>query len=446
MSPPRPETRYVSVGDADVAYQVVGEGPPDLVYFCPLGSNIDLLWGSSFVPEFVDRVASSCRLILFDRRGTGVSDPVARDALPTWETLSEDVGVVLDDVGITRAAILASAETGPMAILYAAAHPQRVTALSLVNSHARYIADDDYPIGFSPKTLDAFVRMTARGWGSLDYARIVIPSRADDLEFLEWTAMSMRSSATPRNAAAQYAYLLRNIDVRQVLPVVQAPTLVLHVRDAEYPPLAFGRYLAEHIEGAKLVELPGADSGMAGEHMEMLAEELVEFLTGERPVEIDRILTTVLFTDIVGSTKHAATLGDRRWRALLDKHDRTVREQLRRFRGREIKTTGDGFVAAFDGPARAIRCAVSTVEVTRSQGIELRVGMHTGECEVRGDDLAGLAVHIAARVGASACSGEVLVSSTVKDLVEGSGLEFEDRGEQELKGVPGRWRLYAVAD
>lgn len=444
MSVPCSETRYVSVGDADVAYKVVGEGPRDLLYFSPLGGNLDLLWGPAFQADFVGQLAASCRVILFDRRGTGVSDAVPRNVIPTWENLSEDAGVVLDVVGAERAAILATAETGPMAVLFAATHPDRVSALALANTYARYLADLDYPMGFAPDAFEHLLQMTLDQWGSIEFAKFAVPSRSDDVDFLEMVAMTMRSSATPRNAVAQYEYLAHNIDVRSVLPLIQVPTLVLHTRETPWPTLEIGRYLAQHIDGAKLVELPGADIGMAGDHMEALTEELVEFLTGERPVEINRILTSVLFTDIVDSTAQAAALGDRRWRALLDAHDQTVRVQLQRFRGREIKTTGDGFLAAFEGPARAIRCAQSIVEATRSHGIELRAGMHTGECEVRGEDLGGLAVHIAARVGATAVAGEVLVSSTVKDLVAGSGLSFENRGEHDLKGIPGKWRLFAV--
>jgi class 3 adenylate cyclase len=259
-------------------------------------------------------------------------------------------------------------------------------------------------------------------------------------------ARQFRCGATPRTAAAQYNYMLRNMDVRQALPLIQAPTLVLHVRENPLLPIDHGRYLAEHIAGATLVELPGADSGITPANFS-LVDDIAEFLTGERPmVEVDRILTTVVFTDIVGSTTMAASLGDKRWRALLDAHDRTVREQLRRFRGREINTTGDGFLASFDGPARAIRCAQAITQATATHGIELRVGLHTGECEVRGNDLGGLAVHIAARVGALAGRGEIVVSGTVKDLVVGSGIEFSERGEHELRGVPGSWKLFAVVD
>ena len=444
MTEPRPETRYAAVGETDVAYQVVGNGPPDLLYFSPLGNNIDLIWDSPDAAEFFNGLPSFCRLIAFDRRGTGLSDGVARNAIPTWEDLSEDVGAVLNAVGVRQTAILATAETGPMALLFAAMHPDRVSALALVNSYARLVASDDYPIGVSSELLDSFVEMTRTKWGTWDFARLAIPSRADDVQTLDHVAKSMRSSATPRNAAAQYSYLINNIDARPFLKLIQVPTLVLHIRHHLLCPISLGRYLAEHIEGAKFVELPGSDIGLAGENVPYIAEELAEFLTGERPVEIDRVLTTVLFTDIVDSTGLAASFGDRRWRTLLDAHDRAVREQLRRFRGREIKTTGDGFLASFDGPARAIRCARSIIDATAELRIELRAGLHTGECEIRGEDLGGLAVHIAARVGSLAGPCEVLVSGTVKDLVVGSGVDFTDKGEHELKGVPGSWKLFAL--
>jgi class 3 adenylate cyclase len=438
----RPETRYAPVGETDVAYQVIGRGPPDLLYFSPLGSNIDLVWDSPDAIEFFGRLASFCRLILFDRRGTGVSDPVPRNSIPTWEDLSEDAGAVLDAVETPRAAILATAESGPMALLFAAMHPDRVGALVLVNSYARFLSSDDYPIGVSREMADLILKMVLNGWGTRAFAQTAVPSRSDDPELLDFVAKSMRSSATPRNAVAQYEYMQRNIDARQVLPLIQAPTLVLQ-SDNDFMPPALGLYVVEHIEGAKFVALPGSDIGLAGDHAVTIADEMAEFLTGERPVEINRILATVLFTDIVNSTGRAAALGDRRWRTLLDSHDRAVREQLRRFNGREINTTGDGFVASFDGPARAIRCALAIVDAVGP--LELHIGLHTGECEVRGNDLGGLAVHIAARVSALAAGGEVLVSGTVKDLVVGSGIAFEERGEHELKGVPGTWRIFAAA-
>jgi class 3 adenylate cyclase/alpha-beta hydrolase superfamily lysophospholipase len=439
-----PETRYVSVGDADVAYQVLGDGPPDLLLFNGLGSHLELAWQVPDLSEFFTRMASLGRFILFDRRGTGMSDGVPRDAIPTWEDLAEDAGAVLDAVGSPPAVILAQSETGPMALLFAAMHPHRVTALVLVSTYARYQVADDYPIGISTAAIDAIVAMIQREWGTPELVRRAMPSRANDAEYLERAGMMIRSAATPRTAAAQYDYLLRHLDVRSALPLIQAPTLVLNARDSVLFPAEQGRYLAEHIEGAKFVELTGPDMGFMADSTASLAGEIAEFLTGERPVEIERILATVLFSDIAQSTATAASLGDRRWRSLLDAHDRAVREQLRRFHGREINTTGDGFLASFEGPARAIRCAEAILEATRALGIEVRAGLHTGECDVRGDDLGGLSVHIAARVADQARPGDVTVSSTVKDLVVGSDIEFSDRGDHELKGVPGTWRLFAV--
>ena len=349
----------------------------------------------------------------------------------------------MDAAGSQRTAIFAVGDGGPLAILFAAMHPERVSALVLYDTWARLLVADDYPIGEPSEVIDARVDMLVTGWGTPDFVRGVCPSLADDAEYVRLCSKSIRSSATPRTAAAQYGYTLRS-DVRQALPLVQAPTLVLHASESPMLSVAFGRYLAEHIDGATFVEVPGADLVPSPANA-VVTDEVAEFLTGERPVlEVDRILTTVLFTDIVGSTERAASVGDQRWREVLDAHDRAVRDQLRRFRGREINTTGDGFVASFDGPARAIRCAEAIVQAVGRIGVELRAGLHTGECEVRGGDLGGLAVHIAARVGALAAPGEVLVSGTVKDLVAGSGIEFTARGEHELKGVPGIVKLFAV--
>jgi len=439
-----PETRYVAVGDADVAYQVLGEGPFDLLYSYGLGSHIELFWESPALAGFLTRLASFSRLIAFDRRGSGASDGVPRNAIPTWEQWTEDIVAVLGAAGSKRTAILAAVDAGPVAILFAAMHPEMVSALVLLNMSARYMEADDYPIGASPDAVDAFVEMFAAGWGTSAFSLLANPSLADDPELTHFITRMFRSSATPRSAAAQYDYILRSVDVRQVLPLIQCPTRVLHVKQALFLPIEHGRYLAEHIDGATFVELPGGDLGATPANY-VVTDEVAEFLTGERPiVEVERILTTVLFTDIVGSTERAASLGDQRWRALLDAHDGTVRERLNRFRGREINTTGDGFVASFDGPARAIRCAQAIVEATARLGVEVRMGLHTGECEVRGDDLGGLAVHVAARVGALATPGQVLVSGMVKNLVVGSGIEFDDRGEHQLKGVPDSWRLFAV--
>jgi class 3 adenylate cyclase len=439
----RPQTRYVEVAGAEVAYQVVGHGPPDVVYVAGF-SHIDLRWEDPVWAAFLERLASFSRLILFDRRGTGASDAIPDTAMLTWEEWVDDLQAVLDAARSERTVVFAECDGGPTGLLFTAMQPDRVSALILANATARRLRADDYPIGRAPEAVDELVAMWRAAWGTPDVVPRVFPSRANDPDFQQWGAKYLRAMATPRNAAAQFRYIIESLDAREALPLIQVPTLVLHTKDNLAFTIEEGRYLAEHIGGAKFVELPGGDLQVAS--LPTALEELVEFLTGERPpVEVDRILTTLLFTDIVGSTERAAALGDHAWRTLLDAHDSMVRYQLRRFRGKEINTTGDGFLACFDGPARAIRCALAIGDATRALGIELHQGLHTGECEVRGDDLGGLTVHIAARVGASAAAGEVLVSSTVKDLVAGSGIEFGDRGEHKLKGVPGTWALFAVS-
>jgi class 3 adenylate cyclase len=362
--------------------------------------------------------------------------------MPTWEAWADDVQAVLDAAGSERAVVLAENDGGATGLLFTAMHPERVAALILSNTTARRLRADDYPIGMAPEAVDDLVEATRAAWGTPDAVAMAWPSRANDPEFVQLGARVLRAFATPKNAAAQVRYIIENLDARGALPLIQVPTLVLHWDNLVYP-IEQVRYLADHIDGAKFVELPAGDGFVAASAPAM--DEIVEFVTGERPeVEVDRILTTLLFTDIVSSTERAASLGDRAWRSLLDAHDRTVREQLRRFRGQEINTTGDGFLACFDGPARAIRCSQAIVGATTRLGIELRIGLHTGECEVRGADLAGLAVHVAARIGSLARPSEVLVSSTVKDLVAGSGIEFSDGREQELKGAPGTWTLFSI--
>jgi class 3 adenylate cyclase len=390
---------------------------------------------------FLERLASFSRLILFDRRGTGASDAVPDTAMPTWEDWADDVRAVLDAAGSDRTVVLAENDGGPAGLLFTSMHPERVSSLILANTTARHLRADDYPVGIAAEALNDRVEMWKAVWGTPDLVPFVFPSRINDPEVGQWVAKLMRASATPRSAAAQLRYIVESLDAREALRLIQVPTLVLHSKNNMIFSIEEGRYLADHIEGAKFVEVPGGDFYVA--FLPTAVEEVVEFLTGERPeVEVDRILTTLLFTDIVGSTERTASMGDQAWRSLLDAHDRTVRDHLRRFRGKEINTTGDGFLASFDGPARAIRCALAISESTRPLGIDLHLGLHTGECEVRGDDLGGLAVHVAARIGSLAAPGEVLVSGTVKDLVAGARIDFVDRGQHELKGVPGTWRLY----
>jgi class 3 adenylate cyclase len=435
-------TRYVAVGDADVAYQVAGDGPADLLFCYGLGSHLELNRQVPTVAQFQDRLASFSRLIMFDRRGMGASDGVPRNAVPTWEEWAEDVAAVMDATKSERPTIFAAIDSGPMALLFASMHPDRVSGLVLLNTGARFVEADDYPIGAPLESVDLLVQTMTESWGTEEFVAIANPSA--DTEFLARTAPVMRASATPRTAAAMMANLLSS-DVREVLPLISVPTLVLQSSGQPLTPQEQGRYLAEHIPGAVFVSLPSQDLSFTAANL-VIADEIAEFLTGERPeVEIERVLTTVLFTDIVDSTRRAASVGDHQWRVLLDEHDRLVRDELRRFRGREINTRGDGFVASFDGPARAVRCGVAIRDRVAEIGLEVRVGIHTGEVEVRGDDIGGVSVNTAARIQAIAEPGSVYVSRTVVDLVAGSELAFRDVGEHQLKGLPGTWRVYAVS-
>jgi class 3 adenylate cyclase len=438
-----PVTRYAASGDLQIAYQVIGEGPRDLVVVPGFVSNVELLWEEPGVERFLERLASFARVVLYDKREQGLSDRLGR--VPTLEDGLDDVMAVMDAAGASKAAVFGYSEGGPLATLFAAAHPERVTALVLYGSYARILQAPDYPVGISEQVLDAWLRVLQEGWGGPVGLEWFAPSRLDDERFAGWWARYLRGGGSPRTATGLID-VYRAIDVRDALSSIGVPTLVLHRADDQLVPAAQGRYLAEHIRGARYVELPGGDHFVAAGDPEPLADEIEEFLTGAARVrEPDRVLATVLFTDIVGSTEQAGRLGDRRWRDLLAGHDELVRRQLTRFGGREVKTVGDGFLATFDGPARAVRCACAARDAVRRLGIELRAGVHTGECEVIGTDVGGIAVHIGARVAAAAAPGEVLVSSTVRDLVVGSDLAFETRGSHTLRGVPGEWRLFAAS-
>jgi len=439
----KPETKYTRSGDVNIAYQVVGDGPRDLVFVPGWVSNIELMWEFPSSARFLQRLASFSRLILFDKRGTGLSDRVGD--LPNLETRMDDVRAVMDAMRSTRAALLGYSEGGPMCALFSATYPERTSALVLLAAFARRTWAPDHPYGPTREEFDAFVASIPTNWGSTFQLGLRAPSAADDPQFREWWGRYMRASASP-GAAHALARMNAEIDVRAVLPTIRVPTLVLHRSDDAAVPIGMGRYLGERISGAKFVELPGVDHIVFLGNTDVLVDEIEEFLTGmRRGVEVDRVLATVMFTDIVDSTRRASDLGDRRWRDLLNDHHALVREEIARHRGREIDTAGDGFLASFDGPARGIRAACAiTAAVRRRLGLEVRAGIHTGECEVIGPKLSGVAVHIGARVAALAGPGEVLVSQTVKDLVAGSDLRFEARGSHALKGVPGEWHLYAV--
>ena len=441
----RPETAFAKSGQAHIAYQVVGTGPLDLVYVPGWVSNVALNWEEPSYARFLTRLATFARLILFDKRGTGLSDRADDGALPTLEQRMDDVRAVLDAVGSRRAALFGVSVGGAMCALFAATYPDRTSALIMYGSYARRQRAPDYPWGQSHEELKASFREIEEGWGGPVGRAARAPSAAHDERFMQFWSSYLVQSASP-HAALTLARMNAEIDTRAVLPAIRVPTLILHRRGDRIVDTEEAKYLAAHIPAAKVVLLEGDDHLPWVGDQDAVLDEIEETLTGvRRGPQLDRVLATVMFTDIVDSTKHASELGDAAWKQLLSEHDERVRAELARFGGIEVKTTGDGFLASFDGPARAVGCAQAIVAVVRNLGIEIRAGCHTGEVELRPDDLGGVAVHIGARVAALAGPSEVLVSSTVKDLVVGSGLSFEDRGLHRLKGVPDEWHLYALA-
>ncbi len=441
-----PDIRYARNGDVSIAYQVVEPRQPspiDLVVVGGFVSHLEVLWESSLVRSFVERMARFGRVILWDKREQGLSDRLGQP--PTLEQGMADLGSVMDAAGSHRAALIGTSEGGPMSILFAASLPERVSHLVLYGTYARLTWAEDYPAGLPRTPTEQWLERTASRWGESAGVRAFAPSLAEDEEFTLWWKRLLRSGTSPRAALALMKMYL-DIDVRPALPAITAPTMIIQRTGDRASDIGLARALADLMPAARYVELPGHDHLWFVGEQDLLLGEIEEFITGtRREREPERVLATVLFTDIVDSTRHAAATGDRDWRRTLERHDELVRRELSRFRGREIKQTGDGFLAVFDGPARAVECGAAITDSVRRLGIEIRAGVHTGECERRGDDLAGLAVHIGARVGTAAQSGEVLVTSTVKDLVIGSDLRFADRGARELKGVPGEWRLYALA-
>ena len=444
-----PEIRYAKSGDRHVGYQVLGDGPIDLL---ALNTGCNIWIDRDDEPHwsrFDRRLASFSRLIRFDPSGVGLSDPLAGGSGPTIECWVQDAVAVLDAVGSSRAALFGVSTGGLVAMLLSATYPERISAQVLMHCFARMVRDSDYPWGWPQHVVDRFVdAVTDPGYRGdpVDDLAMSAPSLATDVEFRSWWKRAGERSASPAIARAIDA-VTTGSDVRAVLPLINTPTLVLHRVDNAFLPIGHGRYLAENIAGAKLIELPGRDHLPFAGDTDALLDDIEEFLTGTRGTpNTDRVLATILFTDIVDSTKRAASSGDRRWRELLDNHDRMAERQVHRFGGRQVKTTGDGILATFDGPARAIQCGLALCEGARQLGLDVRVGVHTGEVERRGDDVAGIGVHIAARVQAQAQPGEVWVSRTVTDLVTGSGIAFNDRGEHPLKGVPGAWQLFTVVD
>ena len=434
-----PEIRYATNGDIHLAYQTAGTGPPDIVFIWGPFSNIEIIWEYPPARRSLERFASMGRLIHFDRRGTGLSDRPGR--IPTLEQQMDDVVAVLDAVGSERAVLIGGGDAGMMTTLFAATHPERTSGLVLSDPRVRITRTDDFPWAFTDEEWGALRAALLDGWGAGVSQFAAAPSTLGDDTVRRFWARLERQSLAP-GAVADMLDVLEAADVRPVLPTIQAPTLILHRTGDRLSAVEQSRYLVERIPGARLVELPGEDhAGWEGD-AEPGNDEIEEFVTGHRPVhQPDRVLATVLFTDIVDSTVRARELGDRKWRELLDRHDEVARQAINQYGGRFVKSTGDGVLATFDGPARAIRCALG---LGRTLPVPIRAGLHTGEVELRGDDVGGIAVHTGARVAGLAAAGEVLVSRTVKDLVAGSGIEFADRGLHVLKGVPDEWQLYAV--
>jgi class 3 adenylate cyclase len=445
----RPETRYAKSGDVYIAYQVVGEGELDLVWIPSLAHHVELSWDVPPVARVLDRLAELGRLILFDKRGTGMSDRVSTDT--TLETRMDDIRAVMGAAGSERAVVCALGEGGPHAMLFAATYPERTDGLVLINSTPRLVRSAELPWLPARAESEQRTEEMVAAWRDPSRQRELLTISNPDMSEEERSAFArvLRLSVSP-GAMRDYLRMNLDVDVCGVLGSIRVPTLVLHRRELALPSVRGGRYLAEHIPGARLIEVPGRNMAPAvGEGQEQLFQELARFCSDIRsgawePEEPDRMLATVLFTDIVGSTEKMSELGDRRWRELLDEHHASVRRQLSRFRGVEMDTVGDGFFARFDGPARAIRCAQAVSEAVRELGIEVRAGLHTGECELVDGKVAGIAVSVGARIAAAAKPAEILVSSTVKDLVAGSEISFQDRGSHELKGVAGEWHLYAA--
>jgi pimeloyl-ACP methyl ester carboxylesterase len=439
-----PETRYTKSGDYNIAYQVVGDGDLDLLWIPGFVSNVELAWEEPMLARYLNRLARFSRLILFDKRGTGLSDRVPRSELPSLEERMDDVIAVLDAVGSERAAVMGHSEGGNLAVLYAATHPERVVALVTTGIFAYRKWAPDYPWAETAEERERYIEGLEDNWGADGDIRRIAPSAAADPVFTKRLATYFRQSASPGDAAA----LLRmntEIDIRAVLPTVSVPTLVIHRTGDLDSKVEEGRWIATQIPGAKLVELPGEDHLPWVGDQDSVLDEVERFLTGRlAPAEPDRVLATILVTDIVGSTERAAELGDAAWKELLERHHSIVREQLAAFRGEEVDTAGDGFLATFDGPGRAIRAAVAIRDGLRASGIQVRCGLHTGECERIGNKVAGIAVHIAARVAETAEPGEIRVSGTVRALVAGAGIEFSERGSVVLKGVPEEQELFAV--
>jgi class 3 adenylate cyclase len=438
-----PETRFAFLGEDRIAYQVFGEGDIDLLYTSATGDPIDLRWGWPAYASFLRRLGAQARVIMFDGRGSGSSDSASGEPLGNWERWADDARAVLDAVRSERAVLFGTADGGPVAILFAASHPARTRALILANTAAGF---NFAPASPEPSWDDAraAAEYTAQAWGTPALAEFTMPDAARDPAFVRWFGRSNRLSWSPRDASTLIQWMTQ-VDVRDALGSVRVPTLVLHREGYTAIPIELGRDLADHISGARLAVLPGRDGYLFTDPAAEGLRHIEEFLRGLRTVtESDRALAAILFTDFIGSTRQLSALGDRAWRNVLDSHDVIARTAVEQHGGRLVRTTGDGILATFDGPGRAIRCALALSDALQPLGVEIRAGLHTGEVENRGTGVDGIAVHIAARVVEAAAAGELLVSAAVPMLVAGAGFEFEDRGEHELKGIPGTWQLFAV--
>ena len=439
-----PTIGYALLGDQRVAYQIIGDGPIDVVFTIGFGGSFDVEWEDPAHRLFFQQVASYARVIRLDQRGTGASDPIPLDALPPWESYADEIEAVMDAVGSTEAAFVAVGAAGPVVLLFAATRPARVSALVLFQTTVRYLKDDDYPQGWSRQELESIQARFQQAWGTGEMFDQLYPSRAGDERLRAWHAKLERSITSP-GAVQKYQASEAETDARALLSSITAPTLVIHRTDAHFAPLAWGRYIADHIEGARMLEMSGRDVAPFFEHPEETLDAIEEFLTGvPRRAPADRQLSSVLFTDIVDSTGRAGAMGDRRWRAVLDLHDNLARELVSDNAGHLIRSTGDGILATFDGPGRAIQSAATFRDELSKADVEIRSGIHTGEVEFRNGGVDGIAVHLAARIMAAADPGEILVSNTVKDLVIGSDIAFADRGAHSLKGFKGQWQLYSV--
>jgi class 3 adenylate cyclase/pimeloyl-ACP methyl ester carboxylesterase len=441
-----PETKYVKSENGDIAYQIFGSGEQDILFLPNWSSNLEAMWEEPSLVRYLTILSSIGRVIYFDKRGTGISDPVPIGNLPTLEQWMDDASDVLSEIGCDEVAVIGDTEGGVMAMLFAATYPQKVTSLILINTTACWKRDDDYPIGMPDDTIERVSQYVSKHWGTSKLLELSAPSMTNNKRFGKWFAKYQRMSSTPSAMLHLYRWGL-SLDVRSVLPSINVPTLILHRTENAHYRIQYGKYLSDNIPKAKFIPIKGADCWPFNSgNFELILNEIQIFLTGEKTVAIEnRVLATIMFTDIVDSTKHALKLGDKDWSELLTQHNNIIQKTVLKYRGETINSTGDGFLSTFDGPARSLQCAREIIQELRTLGIEVRVGLHTGEIELVNGEANGIAIHITARIMALATAGEVATSRTIKDLVIGSGFQFIDNGLHSLKGVPDQWHIYKLA-